>query len=125
MLNIIYICLFFFLYLVKYYFVKSEYKKSKNNIPDIGEVIIVTKEFYWNGSFLKRPEHGPGSKPWYEKIDVNSILIVDNVINLQDDWRLRLKRSENNFIYLDYSKTKKYWISKSDLRKKKLEKIGI
>jgi hypothetical protein len=122
---VIIISLYLFLYLIKFFLLKFEYRSAKDNIPCVGETIIVTKEFYWNGSFLKRPEHGPGSKPWYETVNINTNLILDDVIKLDGDFRLKLKRSENDFLYLDYSKTKKYWISKSDLRSKKLKKIGI
>ena len=95
--------------------------KSLYKIPEVGEKIIITKEFYWNGRFLKRPEHGPGTKPWVVKVEKNSEYIVEDVLEFKDDWRIRL--SEN--IYLDYFKTRKYWTTKSEQRDNKLKKLGI
>ena len=100
---------------------RFKFDKSLYKIPEVGEKIIITKEFYWNGRFLKRPEHGPVTKPWVVKVEKNSEYIVEEILEFKDDWRIRL--SEN--IYLDYFKTRKYWTTKSEQRDNKLKKLGI
>lgn len=100
---------------------RLKFDKSLYKIPEVGEKIIITKEFYWNGRFLKRPEHGPGTKPWVVKVEKNSEYIVEEILEFKDDWKIRL--SEN--IYLDYFKTRKYWTTKSEQRDNKLKKLGI
>lgn len=101
---------------------RLKFDKSLYKIPEVGEKIIITKEFYWNGGFLKRPEH---TKPYFPnrvvKVEKNSEYIVEDVLEFKDDWRIRL--SEN--IYLDYFKTRKYWTTKSEQRDNKLKKLGI
>jgi hypothetical protein len=100
---------------------RLKFDKTLHKIPEVGETIIITKEFYWNGKFLKRPEHGPGKKPWVVKIEKNKEYVVEEVLEFKDDWRFRL--SDN--IYLDYFETRKYWTTKSEQRDNKLKKLVI
>lgn len=105
-------------------FLNIKFDKSRYSIPQEGEIILVKKEFYWNGRFLKYPENGPEAKPWVCKIHKGSEFKVIGVKEYDYDWKIYLKSKDLN-IELGYFETRRYWKSKSDLRNKILNKIGI
>jgi hypothetical protein len=100
------------------------FDKSIYSIPKEGEIVVIKKDFYWNGKFLKRPEHGPGAKPWAYKIEKDTEWKVYRVKEYDTDWIIKMKNGEIK-IEIEYLQSRKYWKSKSDIRNEILNKIGL
>lgn len=98
---------------------KLKLDKSIYDVPEIDDVLIVVKPFYYDGSVLKYRIYSMHSKPNTIYIEKGTELKVKNISAQKYDWILQI----NNNMYLEYFQTKKYWITKKNLREKKLNKI--
>jgi hypothetical protein len=121
-----YVVLFPF-FLSRYFYITGSLKFDRTlyDIPVVGELISVEKDFYFDGSFLKflNPTD-PSIKPSTIKINRFRVAEVIDVVEVNGDWDIFLKFS-NESIVVPYFESRKYWITKSDIRSEKLRKIGI
>lgn len=121
-----YIILFPF-FLSRYLFVTGglKFDKTKYEIPVVGELISVEKDFYFDGRFLKfiNPTD-PSIKPSTIKINRFRVAEVIDVVDMKGDWDIFLKFS-NETIVIPYFGSRGYWKTKSDIRSERLKKIGI
>lgn len=101
-----------------------KFNKNVYSIPKEGEIVVIKKDFYWNGRFLKRLEHDPGAKPWVYKIEKDTEWKVYKVKEYDTDWIIKMKNGEIK-IEIEYLQSRKYWKSKSDIRNEILNKIGV
>lgn len=105
---------------------KLVFDRSNYSIPSVGEKVIITKGFYWNGVFHKHcPRTDMGSKPWFFTINKNEEWEVIDVRVLDGDWMIYLKDKHDDNIHIKYFESNKYWTTKSDIRNNKLKKLGI
>lgn len=105
-----------------------KFNRDVYDIPSIGEIIKIKKRFYWNGSLHKYcPKTDMLSKPWYFIIDQSGEWRITNVREIDGDWMIYLDKcgSEGDSIHITYFESRKYWETKSDIRNKKLNKLGI
>jgi hypothetical protein len=96
-------------------------------IPVVGERIIVTRKFYWDGSFKKFiNKSDPSRKPWWYTIRNGSEFVVVDISELKCDWKMTLSSQwVDGVIVINYFESRNYWRNKSDIRNEKLKKIGI
>ena len=96
------------------------FDRTKYQIPDVGEKIIVTKTFYWDGSFKKYINlSDPSRKPWYFTLGRGKELYVISVIKVNGDWEITMMDNINHSpdkIVVNYFESRKYWKTKSDIR---------
>ena len=95
------------------------------DIPEKGEKIIITKDFYWNGAFLKYPEHGQGAKPWYFKIKKYEEWEVYEVKKEYENYTLSLIHDQKRDININFLESRKYWTTLAEIRNNKLKKLKI
>lgn len=121
-----YIILFPF-FLSRYFFINGNLKFDRTlyDIPVVGELISVEKDFYFDGSFLKfiNPTD-PSIKPSTIKINRLRVAEIIDIVEVRGDWDIFLKFS-NESIVVPYFESRKYWKTKSDVRSERLKKIGI
>jgi len=104
-------------------------KILKKNFED-GDVVIVTKDFYWDGQFKKfiNPSD-PSQKPNWFKISKGEELIIVRCGELENDYQINFFHSKIGGFYAKYSESHNYWSKKSDIvannRQKKLKILGI
>jgi hypothetical protein len=104
---------------------RIEFDKTKYDIPKVGETAVIKKEFYWNGLFHKYcPKTDMSSKPWYFTIRKGDEWVVVDVKELDSDWVIYLSDSKDS-INIRYFESKDYWETKSSIRNKKLNKLGL
>ncbi len=101
------------------------FKKDIYNLPEVGEIFVIEKEFFWDGSFLKVPPHGPGAKPNHWYIRVGSEWSVVGLKYEYGDWEIDLRSNMKERIHIKYFESRKYWKTKSEIRDEKLRGIGI
>lgn len=108
-----------------------KFDRSGYDIPSVGEIVVVKKDFYYDGTFKKFiNQTDPGQKPNWWKIPKGTELIILNVEETDGDWEIRFieptwnskTKGDINLYYLD---TKDYWDTKANIRSKILSKIGI
>jgi hypothetical protein len=109
---------------------KIEFDRSKYNVPEVGEIVVVKKDFYYDGSFRKFINQSDQSqKPNWWKVTKGTELIILNVEETDDDWKITLTNEQNwrtkGDLYLYYLDTKDYWDTKANIRSKILSKLGI
>jgi hypothetical protein len=121
-----YVLLFPF-FLSRYFYITGSLKfdKSMYDIPLIGELVSIEKDFYFDGRFLKfiNPTD-PSIKPSTIKINRLRVAKVIDVIDMKGDWDIFLEFS-NDTVVVPYFESRSYWKTKSDIRSEKLRKIGI
>jgi len=110
---------------------KVKFDRSKYVVPDTGEIVVVKKDFYYDGQFKKFINTSDQSqKPNWWKVPKGTELIIINVDETDGDWKIRFieptfnsqTKGSMNLYYLD---TKDYWDTKSNIRNKVLNKLGI
>ena len=108
-----------------------KFDRSKYVVPDTGEIVVVKKDFYYDGQFKKFINTSDQSqKPNWWKVPKGTELIIINVDETDGDWKIRFieptfnsqTKGSMNLYYLD---TKDYWDTKSNIRNKVLNKLGI
>lgn len=110
---------------------KVKFDRSKYDVPEAGEIVVVKKDFYYDGSFRTFINTSDQSqKPNWWKVTKGTELVILNVDEADGDWKIRFleptfnsqTKGDMNLYYLD---TKGYWDTKSNIRSKILSKIGI
>ena len=110
---------------------KVKFDRSKYVVPGIGEIVVVKKDFYYDGSFRKFINTSDQSqKPNWWKVSKGTELVILNVEETNGDWMIRLIEPTINSktrgdLHLYYLDTKDYWDTKANIRSKILSKIGI
>ena len=100
---------------------------SEFSSPEKGDIVVITKDFYYDGTFKKYINTSdPSRKPNTLHIKKNDEwTIYDVTILISDDWHIFMENSDGNKIVLNYIETRKYWSTKSDLRNERLKQLGI
>ena len=110
---------------------KVKFDRSKYDVPEAGEIVVVKKDFYYDGQFRKFINTSDQSqKPNWWKVPKGTELVILNVDEDDGDWKIRFieptfnsqTKGSMNLYYLD---TKDYWDTKANIRSKILSKIGI
>ena len=110
---------------------KVKFDRSKYVVPETGEIVVVKKDFYYDGQFRKFINTSDQSqKPNWWKVPKGTELVILNVDEDDGDWKIRFieptfnsqTKGSMNLYYLD---TKDYWDTKANIRSKKLSKLGI
>jgi hypothetical protein len=108
-----------------------KFDRSKYVIPETGEIVVVKKDFYYDGQFKKFINTSDQSqKPNWWKVPKGTELVILNVDEDDGDWKIRFieptfnskTKGSMNLYYLD---TKDYWDTKANIRSKTLSKLGI
>jgi hypothetical protein len=102
--------------------------KSKFSIPEKDEVVLIKKEFYYDGNFRKYVNHSDHSrKPNTLTFKKGSELTVTDVITLlnEEDWVIYMEDQDGNQIKLLCIETRNYWETKSNFRENRLKELGI
>ena len=108
-----------------------KFDRSKYDVPEAGEIVIVKKDFYYDGQFRKFINTSDQSqKPNWWKVPKGTELVILNVDEDDGDWKIRFieptfnsqTKGSMNLYYLD---TKNYWDTKANIRNKVLNKLGI
>lgn len=108
-----------------------EFDRSKYQVPQVGEIVVVKKDFYYDGSFRKFINTSNQSqKPNWWKVSKGTELVILNVEETNSDWKIRLIEPTINSqtrgdLHLYYLDTKDYWDTKANIRNKLLKKLGI
>lgn len=110
---------------------KVKFDRSKYNVPETGEIVVVKKEFYYDGRFRKFINTSdPSQKPNFWKVPKGTELVILDIEETDGDWRIRFieptfnskTKGDMKLYYLD---TKDYWDTKSNIRNKILSEIGL
>ena len=107
------------------------FDRSKYDVPVVGEIVIVKKDFYYDGSFRKFiNQSNPSQKPNWWKVTKGTELVILNVEETNGDWKIRfieptINSQTRGDLHLYYLDTKDYWDTKANIRSKILSKIGI
>jgi len=110
---------------------KVKFDRSKYQVPEVGEIVVVKKDFYYDGQFRRFINTSDQSqKPNWWKVARGTELVILNIEETDGDWKIRLidttinsqTRGDLRLYYLD---TKDYWDTKSNIRNKLLSKLGI
>jgi hypothetical protein len=123
---------------------RFKFDRSLYKIPEVGEILVVTKPFFWDGGFLKAPRTGgPYFKPNTLEIERGTewkiTEVVINCPNHESDWTIYMEFiNKNNIeilsthgrvrvIQMDirYFESRGYWRTKSDIRNDKLKRLGL
>ena len=108
-----------------------KFDRSKYDVPEAGEIVVVKKDFYYDGQFRKFINTSDQSqKPNWWKVPKGTELVILNVDEDDGDWKIRFieptfnskTKGSMNLYYLD---TKDYWDTKANIRNKILSRIGI
>jgi hypothetical protein len=105
-----------------------QFDRSKYDVPNVGEIVVVKKDFYYDSQFRKFINTtDPSQKPNWWKILKGTELVILNVEETNGDWEIRFivnskTKADMKLYYLD---TKDYWETKANIRNKILSKIGI
>ena len=110
---------------------KVKFDRSKYVVPETGEIVVVKKDFYYDGSFRKFiNQSDPGQKPNFWKVSKGTELVILNVEETNGDWKIRfieptINSQTRGDLHLYYLDTKDYWDTKANIRNKLLKKLGI
>jgi len=101
-----------------------DFDRSKYQVPQIGEIVIVKKDFYYDGTFKRYINHSfQGQKPNWWKISKGTELVILHVEETLADWKIRFFDQSKGDMYLYYLDTKKYWETKANIRNSLLNKL--
>ena len=101
-----------------------ELDKSLYDVPQDQEIIVVTKNFYWDGSLKSYHVQSHTSKPNTVFIEKGTELKVIHFKETDDDWILMLKKGNGEIIItVNYLESKDYYKTKSQIREEKLNKL--
>ena len=109
---------------------KVKFDRSKYQVPETGEIVIVKKDFYYDGQFKKFINTSDQSqKPNWWKVTKGTELVILNIEETNADWKITLTNEQNwrtkGDLYLYYLDTKDYWETKSNIRNNVLKRLGI
>jgi hypothetical protein len=98
--------------------------KSVYDVPQVEEVIVTTKDFYWDGSLKSYHVQNMTSKPNTVFIEKGTELKIIHLRENDDDWVLMLKKGNGEIIItVNYLESKDYYKTKSQIREDKLKKL--
>jgi len=110
-------------------------KRSLYNVPEVGDILVIKKSFFYNGEFLghKYPHLNVYIKPNIWGIKEGTEWLVDKIEEWEPetgDWNLHLISTNTDSFYEDginikYFKSRGYWKTKVDIRNDKLKKLGL
>jgi hypothetical protein len=102
------------------------FDRSGYDVPGVGEIVIVKKDFYYDGQFRKFiNQTDPSQKPNWWKVSKGVQLVIVNVEETDGDWMITFEEQSRGDLHLHYLDTKDYWDTKANIRNKLLSKIGI
>lgn len=89
------------------------------DLPEIGDIIVVTNADKFN-FYLETQSYYVGSQVEIgDEFQITSVKVTDKRVVMD------FKYDSKPIGFFDYYKTKKYWCTKSDIRNKKLEQLGL
>lgn len=97
--------------------------KSVYDVPQEGEVIVTTKDFYWDGSLKTYHVQSHTSKPNTIFIKKGTEFKIIIILEGSEDWTLSLHSQDGINIVLTYFESRKYYKTKSQIREDKLKKL--
>lgn len=97
--------------------------KSVYDVPQEGEVIVTTKDFYWDGSLKTYLVQSHTSKPNTIFIKKGTEFKIIIILEGSEDWTLCLHSQDGINIVLTYFESRKYYKTKSQIREDKLKKL--
>ena len=107
---------------------KVKFDRSTYDLPSVGEIVVVKKDFYYDGSFRKFINTtDPSQRPNWWEVSKGTEMVIIEVKETDGDWKIRFidnspSRGDMSLYYLD---TKDYWETKANIRNKILSKLGI
>lgn len=105
---------------------KVIFDRTKYKVPEVGETVVVKKEFYYDGLFKRFINtSSPSQKPNWWKISKGTELTILGIEETTGDWKIRLLDQSKGDMYLYYLDTKKYWDTKANIRENILKSLGI
>jgi len=106
---------------------KVKFDRSRYDIPRVGEIVVVKRDFYYDGYFRKFiNQSNPSQKPNWWKVSKGIQLVIVNVEETDGDWMITFEdRMRVPYLHLYYLDTKDYWDTKANIRSRILSKIGI
>ena len=106
-----------------------EFDRSKYQVPEVGDVVVIKKEFFYDGQFRKFiNKSDPSQKPNWWEIRKGTEWVILDVEESDGDWKISMRDiwwEGTHDMYLYYLDTKDYWDTKANIRSKILSKIGI
>ena len=103
-----------------------DFDRSRYQVPQVGEIVVVKKDFYYDGVFRKYINHSdPSQKPNWWKVSKGTELVILDVKETSADWKIRFLDQSKGDMDLYYLDTKKYWDTKANIRSNVLKKLGI
>jgi len=98
--------------------------KSVYDVPQVEEIIVTTKDFYWDGYLKNYHVRSHTSKPNTVFIEKGTELKIIHLKETDDDWVLMLKKGNGEIIItVNYLESKDYYKTKSQIREDKLTKL--
>jgi hypothetical protein len=97
--------------------------KSVYDVPQVEEIVVTTKDFYWDGSLKSYHVQSHTSKPntiFIKKYTEFKIIFISEG---SEDWTLSLQSQDGINIVLTYFESRKYYKTKSQIREDKLKKL--
>ena len=116
----------FYIVFVKAKILGGQWKldKSVYHVPQKDEIIVTTKDFYWDGSLKSYHVQSHTSKPNTVFIEKGTELKIIHLKEIDDDWVLMLKKGNGEIIItVNYLESKDYYKTKSQIREDKLKKL--
>lgn len=105
-----------------------ELDRSKYDVPSVGDIVVVKKNFYYDGRFRKFINTSdPSQKPNWWKISKGTEMVIIEVKECIGDWEIRFidNSPSRGDMFLYYLETRDYWDTKANIRNKTLNKLGI
>ena len=116
----------FYIVFVKAKILGGQWKldKSVYDVPQVEEIVVTTKNFYWDGSLKSYHVQSHTSKPNTVFIEKGTELKIIHLRENDDDWVLMLKKGNGEIIItVNYLESKDYYKTKSQIREDKLKKL--
>ena len=116
----------FYIVFVKAKILDGQWKldKSVYHVPQKDEIIVTTKDFYWDGYLKNYHVQSHTSKPNTVFIEKGTELKIIHLKEIDDDWSLMLKKGNGEIIItVNYLESKDYYKTKSQIREDKLKKL--
>jgi hypothetical protein len=101
-----------------------ELDKSLYDVPQEQEIIVITKDFYWDGYLKSYHIRTHTSKPNTLFVEKGTEFKIIDLKEEKEDWRLMLKKGDGEMIITaGYFELRKYYKTKSQIRDEKLNKL--
>ena len=116
----------FYIVFVKAKILGGQWKLDKSiyDVPQVEEIVVTTKNFYWDGSLKSYHVQSHTSKPNTVFIEKGTELKIIHLRENDDDWVLMLKKGNGEIIItVNYLESKDYYKTKSQIREDKLKKL--